>query len=342
MVASMRAYQLTGWQQPPEYREIPVPSPAAGEVVIKMGGVGLCHSDFLFMESPAGALPYELPFTLGHENAGWISAVGNGVVGLSEGDAVVVAGIHGCGSCKYCLTGNDNYCFSGWKGRGYGENGGLAEYLLAPAREVVRIGKLDPRKVAPLTDAGSTSYHAVKKVLPKLVPGSTAVLIGVGGLGSYAVQFISMLSTARIVAVDNAQDRLDFARELGAHETVLSGPNLLNDLRQLGMAEVALDFVGVDETIEAALGVAAPMGSVALIGAGGGTARLKWGGVALEVEVFIPQGASIRDLQEVVAIAETGRLRIETEEFSFDQAAEAYRAFHAGELKGRAVVLPPA
>lgn len=339
-MATMQAFQLTGWQQPPEHREVPVPEPRTGEVLIKMGGVGLCHSDFLFMESPEGTLPYSLPFTLGHENAGWIAEVGAGVVGLSAGDAVVVAGIHACGACKYCLTGNDNYCFSGWKGRGYGEDGGLASFLLAPAREVVKIGSLDPRAVAPLTDAGSTSYHAVKKVLPKLVPGSTAVLIGVGGLGSYAVQYLSMLSACRIVAVDNVPERLDFARELGAHETVLSTPDLLNDLRRFGMADGVFDFVGTDETIAAAVGIAAPMGSLALIGAAGGTAQIKWGAIALEVEVFIPQGATIRDLEEVIAIAQTGALRIETENFAFDQAAEAYRAFHAGELKGRAVVLP--
>lgn len=341
-MATMQAFQLTAWQRPPEFREVPIPEPRTGEVLIKMGGVGLCHSDFLFMESPEGTLPYELPFTLGHENAGWIESVGPDVTGFYPGEAVVVAGIHACGSCKYCLTGNDNYCFSGWKGRGYGEDGGLAGFLLAPAREVVKIGSLDPRTVAPLTDAGSTSYHAIKKVLPKLVPGSTTVVIGVGGLGSYAVQYLKMLTATRIIAVDSMPERLEFATELGAHETVLSTPNLLNDLRSFGMAEAALDFVGVDETIEAALGVAAPMGSVALIGAGGGTAKVTWGGVALEVEVFIPQGANIRDLQEVIALAQTGALRIETETYAFDDAAEAYRAFHAGELKGRAVVLPNA
>lgn len=338
-MATMQAFQLTGWQQPPVYRDVPVPTPGPGEVLIKMAAVGLCHSDFLFMQSPEGTLPYTLPFTLGHENAGYVATLGEGVIGLHPGQPVAVAGINGCGHCRYCRTGNDNYCLSGWKGRGYGEDGGLAEYLLAPARQVVPIGSLSPRQAAPLTDAGSTSYHAVKKVLPKLVPGSTAVVIGVGGLGSYAVQYLRQLSGARIIAVDNVPERLEVASRLGAHETLLSTPDLLNDLRRFGMADGVFDFVGNDETITAGIGIAGPLASVALVGAGGGTAQVKWGGIALEVDVFIPQGASVQDLHDVVALAQTGRLQIDTVEYAFADAAEAYRAFDAGELNARAVIV---
>ena len=336
----MQAFQLTRWQQPPEYREVPIPVPGPGQALIRIGGVGLCHSDFLFMQSPEGTLPYTLPFTLGHENAGWVESWGPGVMGLHEGQSVAVAGINSCGSCAYCRTGKDNYCLSGWKGRGYGEDGGLASHLLVPARQLVALGSLEPRAAAPLTDAGSTSYHAVKKVLPKLVPGSTAVVIGVGGLGSYAVQYLKLLSGCRVIAVDTNVARLDFALQLGADHVVQSTPNLMNDLRGFGMAEGVFDFVGSDATIEAAIGCVGLMGSVALVGAAGGTAHIKWGAIALEAEVFIPQAATIQDLHEVLAIAQSDRLIIETVEFAFAEAAEAYRAFDAGELKGRAVILP--
>jgi propanol-preferring alcohol dehydrogenase len=345
--AKMTAFQLTGWQQPPEYVEVDVPRPGAGEVLLKMAGVGLCHSDFLFMEAPAGTLPYRLPFTLGHENAGWVAALGPGVTGLELGTPVLVAGVHGCGHCPFCLRGHDNYCVDSWQGRGYGEDGGLAPYLAVPRRELVPLSGLDPRRAAPLTDAGATSYHAVKRVLPKLVPGSTAVVIGVGGLGAYAVQYLRLLSPARVVAVDVAAGRLTLAKDLGAHETVLSaGGDAADTVAAVKAAiggagaEGVFDFVGTDATMATALGSATTLGAVAIVGAGGGKAQVSWETVPRECDVFIPMAASIADLHEVVALAETGAVRIEVEQFAFDRAAEAYRRFHDGELRSRAVVLP--
>jgi propanol-preferring alcohol dehydrogenase len=339
----MTAYQLTGWQQPPELVEVPVPQPGEGEVLVRVGGVGLCHSDFIFMDTPAGYLPYDLPFTLGHEITGWVDRTAPGVTGLAEGQAVAVAGIHSCGRCTWCLRGADNYCVDAWRGRGYGEDGGLAGFVVVPARELVPLPTLDPRVVAPLTDAGTTSYHAVKKVLPKLHPGSTAVVIGVGGLGTYAVQWLRLLSGARVVAVDVSADRLALASAVGAHETVVGGPDAQQRLAAVLGADRAagvFDFVGTDETASLALGAAATLGAVALVGAGGGTAPVKWLGVPFECDVFIPQGATIADLHEVVALAETGAVRIEVEQFAFADTAEAYRRFREGSLSSRAVVLP--
>src|SRR5438309_1946668 len=114
----MTAYQLVAWQQPPQFVEVAVPSPGPGEVLLKVAGVGLCHSDFIFLDAPPGLLPYELPFTLGHETAGWVEELGRGVADFAVGDAVAVAGIHSCGRCRWCLRGADNYCVTGWKGRG--------------------------------------------------------------------------------------------------------------------------------------------------------------------------------------------------------------------------------
>jgi propanol-preferring alcohol dehydrogenase len=93
----MKAYQLVAWQQPPELREVPVPEPGPGQVLIKVGGAGACHSDLHLMEWPEGAMPFPLPFTIGHENAGWIEAIGAGVEGFAAGDAVAVYGPWGCG-----------------------------------------------------------------------------------------------------------------------------------------------------------------------------------------------------------------------------------------------------
>jgi alcohol dehydrogenase, propanol-preferring len=182
----MKAYRVVEWQRPPEVVEIPVPRPGPGEVVVKVSGNGLCHSDLVMPKMPkvfGDQLGWSMPFTLGHEVGGIVAAIGSGVQAVQEGDPVAVISAASCGACWYCLRGLDNACDHGLAGRGYGRDGGLADYVLVSSeRALVRLKTLDPTIAGPLTDAGSTSYHAVKRVLPKLVPGSTAVVIGAGGL----------------------------------------------------------------------------------------------------------------------------------------------------------------
>jgi alcohol dehydrogenase, propanol-preferring len=342
-VPTMPAFRLLEWGRAPELVDVAVPTVGTGEVLLKMAGVGLCHTDLHFLEAGPNVYPYEVPFTLGHENGGWVEQLGADVDDLAVGDAGVVAGIHSCGRCGYCLRGHDNYCAQGWRGRGYGQDGGLATYLVVPRRELVPLTTLDPRLVGPLSDAGATSYHAIRKVLGKLVPGSTALVIGAGGLGGYAIQFLRRLTGARVIAVDIAENRLDVARDLGAHETLLSDEGTAQAVRALTGGEgahVVLDFVGTDATMPMALAAARTMGAVAFVGAGGGTARVGWGAAPLECDVFVPMAATISDLYDVVALAETGDIRIDVELFPLERAAEAYEAFRSGDLRGRAVVTP--
>jgi propanol-preferring alcohol dehydrogenase len=337
----MTALRLVAWGEAPRFAEVPAPRPGPGEVLLRMAAVGLCHTDLHFLEAAPGAFPYELPFTLGHENAGRVEEVGPGVEDLAPGEAVAVAGVHSCGRCTMCLRGADNYCPQGWRGRGYGDDGGLATFLVAPRRELVPIGELDPCAAAPLTDAGATSYHVVRKVRPKLVPGSTAVVIGAGGLGGYAVQHLRLLTPAQVVAVDVDPGRLDRARQLGAAEVLPSDRGTARAVRALTGgegAEVVLDFVGTDATARTALACARPMGAVALVGAGGGAASVGWGRVPLECDVFVPMGATLADLHDVVHLARSGALQMDVEVFPFDRAPEAYERFGAGELRARAVV----
>ena len=342
-MSTMTAYQLVEWGQPPEFREVDVPQSAPDEVLIKVAGVGLCHSDFMFLDTPPGVIPWQLPFTLGHETAGWVEQLGAGVHDLDIGQPVAVAGIHSCGRCRFCLRGQDNYCPRGASGRGYGEDGGLAHYLVVPRRELVPLTSLDPRRVGPLTDAGATSYHAVKRALPKLIPGSTAVVIGAGGLGSYAVQFLRRLTGARVIAVDLVQQRLDLARELGAHDTLMSDDTTALHIRELtggDGATAVFDFVGDDTTMKMALASAGNLGTIAIVGAGGGTAKVSWGVLPLECDLYIPMAATIADLHEVIALAETGDVRVEVELFDFDDAPIAYERFRQNDLRSRAVVTP--
>lgn len=337
----MRALRLEAWGELPRFAEVPEPEPGPGEVRLRMAAVGLCHTDLHFLEAGPGAFPYDLPFTLGHENVGWVDEVGTGVDDLDAGTAVAVAGVHSCGRCTTCLRGADNYCPQGWRGRGYGDDGGLAELLVVPRREVVPIGDLDPCAAAPLTDAGATSYHVVRKVRPKLVPGATAVVIGAGGLGGYAIQHLRLLTPARVVAVDVDPGRLERAGLLGADELLPSDRGTAAAVRDLteGLgAEAVLDFVGSEATGRTALRCARAMGAVALVGAGGGAPPVGWGRVPLECDVFVPMGATLADLHEVVALARSGALRLDAEVFPFDRAVEAYQRFGAGELRVRAVV----
>jgi propanol-preferring alcohol dehydrogenase len=344
----VRAYRLLDWQRP-GYDEVPTPTPAAGEALVRVGGVGLCHSDVLFLESPAGVLPYEVPFTLGHEIAGWVDAVGDGVDDLAVGDAVAVACMSPCWECRWCRRGADNYCVNTWRGRGFGVDGGLASHLVVRRRELVPLGELDPALAAPLTDAGATSYHAVQRVRPKLeaaaaVGDATAVVIGVGGLGSYAVQWLKLQTQARVVAVEAREERVEAARRLGADEVLLAGDGLSRRLREVvgaDGADAVLDFVGSDQTLNAAVRNAATMGAIALVGQGFGTAQVRYGQPAHDCDVFNPQGATIAELHEVIALARTGTVQIEVEQFAFDDVPTAYERLKAGTLDGRAVVLPP-
>lgn len=349
MTRSMKAYRMVSWQRPPQMAEVEVPRPSRDEVLVRVAGNGLCHSDLGMQhmsEEIGRGLGWRMPFTLGHEIGGWIEELGEAVVGLSAGDAVALVAPHSCGTCSYCIRGQDSACVEGGAGRGYGRDGGLAQYVVArAAREVIRLGKLDPRAAAPLTDAGATSYHGVRRVLPKLVPGSTAVVVGAGGLGGFAIQLLRVLSAARVVAVDLNAARLALAGEMGAHELVAGvGPSTAGDLLALTNgegAEAVLDFVGTDETIAAGLAAVRRAGAFALIGAAGGTFAKPWYfALPREAEVFCFQGSTIADAREVIALAEGGFIRSEIDIFPLARVAEAYERLERGELRGRAVVTP--
>jgi len=344
----MDAYRLIEWQQPPELVEVPVPEPGPGEVLIKVGGAGLCHSDLHLMEWPAGQLPFDPPFTLGHENAGWVEQVGEGVDGLEKGEAVIVYGPWGCGSCRACRLSREDYCERqleiGRFGGGLGFDGGLAEYMLVPSpRLLIPLGDLDPRDAAPLTDAALTPHHAIKRALPRLVPGSTAVVIGVGGLGQMAVQLLKALSPARIIAVDLSAEKLARARELGAEATLEPGEDTAAEIRELTGgrgAELVLDVVGSDSTLALAAASLAFEADLILLGLAGGS--IEYGAMTL------PWGASIATtylgtavgLMEVVELARSGQIELDVERIALDRVGDAYDRLRAGEIEGRAVACP--
>jgi propanol-preferring alcohol dehydrogenase len=338
MSGTMTAYRVVRWGDPPQLTEVPVPEPGPGEVLVDVAGNGLCHSDLRMAHIPgeiAEAMGWSLPFTLGHEVGGRIAATGPGVVGYAEGEAVALVSPASCGACAYCVRGHDSACPNGLAGRGYGRDGGLARYVVAAApRAVVKLGALDPVVAGPLTDAAATSHHAVARVLPRLPGGSTAVVIGAGGLGAFAVQLLRALSPARVVAVDTNPARLAVARDLGAHEAH-------GEIDAVEGADVVLDFAGVDGTIAAGIGKVRRYGAFGLVGAAGGTFRRPWfGGLPRDADVFTFQGSSVADLHAVVSLAEGGLIRSEVDLFPLSRVVDAYAALEAGDLRGRAVVVP--
>lgn len=349
MPATMPAYRLVAWEQAPQLAETAVPVPAAGQILIRVAACGLCHSDLDMMAMPAAmgeGLGWSVPFTLGHESAGWVEAVGPGVFGLDREMAVAVSSPSSCGACRWCRSGRDNACPAGLVGRGYGRDGGLAGYLLVDdVRSVLPIGTLDPVLAAPLTDAGATSHHAVARVLPRLRPDGVVVVLGVGGLGAFVVQILRARSTATVIAIDPDPVRRELALRFGAsHALDGVGQETSRELRSLlggDRADAVIDLVGTDETIACASSVLAAGGVLGLVGAAGGTLRRPWfSSLPRDGEVFTFQGSDLADAAAVLALAGQGAIEVPVVPYALTQVAEAYDALRGGSLTGRIVVVP--
>lgn len=347
----MRALQLKSFRSDPELVDVPEPEPGPGQVVVKIGGAGACHSDLHVMrEFAEGMAPWGPPFVLGHENAGWVHRVGAGVRGLEPGAPVAVYGLYGCGRCEPCAAGAENACVRGMAGPpgvGFGVDGGMAEYLLvADPRRLVPIGDLDPADAAPLTDAGLTPYRAVKRALPKLTPGSRAVVIGAGGLGHLAIQILGALSPATVIAVDTRATALSLAGEVGAAHTVLAGDEAaaaaaaIVDATGGAKAELVLDFVGSAATI--ALGAAVVRVGADLIVVGAAAGNFTWNFYALPYDVSLTTTfwGTLPELHEVIALARRGLIKAHIQRFPLEQAMHAYELMEQGRLAGRAVIVP--
>jgi len=344
----MRAARLHHYGQPLVIEEIPDPQPGPGEVVVHVRGAGFCHSDIHVMDGEIQILP-RLPLTLGHENAGIVAAAGRGVTGVREGDAVAVFGGWGCGRCDYCVTGHEQLCETPrWAGLS-NHDGGYAEYLLVPhERYLVKLATLQPEQAAPLTDAALTPYRAIRKALPLLDPDHCALVIGLGGLGQYGLKLLRLLAGCPVIAVDVAADKLALARELGATHALNGGdPDLAATIRDLTGGKgvnSAFDFVGSDATLALALASTRSLGKVSQIGLAGGAARVKvLENTRFEVQFEATLWGTIKELREVIALAESGQLTpIPIEVAPLDRINDVYTRLKQGEVRGRAVIQPAA
>ncbi|MGW0045264.1 NAD(P)-dependent alcohol dehydrogenase [Rhodococcus sp. NPDC003348] len=346
----MRALQLTD-PGVVEIREVPVPEIGPSDLLIRVGAAGICHSDLHLLHFPVKMR--EEPLTLGHEIAGTIEAVGSEVDGRHTGERGIVYLCWSCGVCRECVSGNENVCLAAGRTAmppcpGLGPDGGMAEYVRIPARSFVPIGDLDFLQAAPMADAALTSYHAIRGARDHLRPGSTAVVIGVGGLGHVAVQILGAVSATRIVAVDVGATQLELAKRCGADITLESGPDTARQILELTEgrgADAVFDFVGIDATARMSVESVAPNGAYRMVGLGGGVP-----GVTAEPSggPGWPWGASVRksyggtrsDLVDSIALAQAGRLTVEVDRFDLADARTAFDRLEAGTIRGRAVLIP--
>jgi propanol-preferring alcohol dehydrogenase len=325
-----------------EIVEAPIPVPGPGQIRLRVAGAGLCHSDLLVINADPAFFP--LPLTLGHETTGWVDAMGAGVDGIKQGDAYAVYFPWGCGHCARCAHGHENICERPSYGPGSGLDGGMAEYILVDdRRHLIPLGEFDPVEAAPLMCAGLTTYHAIQASMPLLTPGSTAVLIGIGGLGHLAIQILRALAPATIIAVDVHEDKLTHARGLGAHHAFMSGPDTAAQIRELtgGLgAALAIDMVGKDATMALGLASLGFGGQLKVIGVGGGTLPLTFYAMPRDSAVAVPYAGTLADCYEVVRLAQAGLIKPQVERVAFEDIVETYARMDRGKLRGRAVLVP--
>lgn len=344
----MRAFQLVA-PQSVELRDVPEPEPAPTEVLLRVTGAGVCHSDLHFLE--IGHELFSLPMTLGHEIVGTVVATGEAATGWEAGQEAAVYLSWGCGKCRACIEGADQYCESYPRGTvpgaGIGYPGGMADLVTVPARQLIDLEGLDPLMAAPLTDAALTPYHAIDLSRERLCPSSTVVVVGVGGLGHMAVQILRAITRSTIVAVDTDETRLRDAVGHGADHMVPSDSTAAAEILSLTAgrgADVVLDFVGIDQTLALAADCIASRGQITAVGVAGGQLAyntagppvgLPWG-----VSVVRPYGGTRRDLQEVLTLARRGAIKAQVEKFDLDSAAAVLEKLSKGEINGRAVLVP--
>ena len=348
----MKALRLMKWKSEAELVEVPKPTPGPGQVVIKIGGAGACHSDLHLMHDFVdGQLPWKPPFTIGHENAGWIDSIGAGGSRFREGDPVAVYGAWGCGECEKCKAGFETYCDDPAKapmpggGGGLGLDGGMAEYMLVPfERLLLDLPEgLKPIDAAPLTDAALTPYHAIRRSWPKLTPDSFIVIIGIGGLGHMAVQIAKATTGATIIAIDSRNEALELATTLGAKYAFKVGDDIQSKVKDLTGghgAEVVLDFVGNEQTMALGASLCRVLGDFTIVGIAGGALPFSFFSVPYEASLQTTYWGGIVELAEVLDLAAHHLISPKISKFTLEDAPQVYLDLAAGKIGGRAVIVP--
>jgi NAD+-dependent secondary alcohol dehydrogenase Adh1 len=341
----MRAVQVVGYHDKLQLTEVPEPEISGPlDVIVKIGGAGVCRTDLHILEGQwAEKSQVTLPYTIGHENAGWVHAVGDAVSNVAVGDKVILHPLVTCGLCRACRFGDDVHCENNHF-PGIDSDGGYAEYLRTTARSVVKIDPgLEPADVAALADAGLTAYHAVAKAARILHPGDVCVMIGAGGLGHIGIQVLKAISAATLVVVDRNADALALATDIGADVTVLADGSQVQQVLDLTGgrgAEAVIDFVGEGGATAQGVAMLRQAGSYYVVGYGENISVPTIDMVSNEINVVGNLVGSYNDLVELMSLAATGRVTLHTTTYALDDYQQAIDDLDAGRIRGRAILVP--
>ena len=341
----MKAVRLHEFNRQPVVDEVPEPKITGPlDVIVKIGGAGVCRTDLhIILGQWDAAMGTPLPYILGHENAGWVHEVGSAVTNVAVGDTVILHPTPTCGLCRPCRAGDDMHCENS-SFPGLSTDGGMAEYLLTSARCCVKLNpETRPEDVAALADAGITAYHAVRKALPLLYPGTTAVVIGAGGLGHIGIQCLAALTAASIIVVDRNPDALKLAEQLGAHQTVVSNGGQVAAVRELTNGEgahVVFDFVAEEGAENDGFAMTRRAGSYYVIGYGGQLEIPTLDVISTERNIIGNIVGTYNELAELMALAQGGKVTLHTRTYPLDAAPEALADLDAGRVRGRAILVP--
>jgi NAD+-dependent secondary alcohol dehydrogenase Adh1 len=342
----MKAVRVHEYHKDPVIEEVPEPKICGPlDVVVRVGGAGVCRTDLHILEGQwAEAMNPSLPYTIGHENAGWVHEVGPGVTNVAVGDTVILHPQPSCGLCLACRAGRDMQCANAFFPGLSDDDGGMAQYLRTTARACVKLNPdTNPADVAALADAGITAYHAVRKAVPALYPGTTAVVQGAGGLGHIGIQALAALTATRIVVVDANPEALALAKQIGADETVLADGNHVRavlDLTEGQGATVVFDFVAEQGAENDAWAMTAPAGYQYVIGYGGEFRAPTLDFVADEKNVIGNIVGTYNDLAELMVLAQAGKVTLHTKQYPLDAALDALHDLDNGRVRGRAILVP--
>lgn len=340
----MKALRIHAYGEDPRLDDVPPPEiKGPWDVVVRIGAAGLCRTDLHVLEGQWEKIQQpKLPYILGHENAGWVESVGSAVTNVAIGDAVIMHPLVTCGLCPACRNGNDSHCTSATF-PGLNTDGGMAELMLTNARSVLKLPTgTEPTQVAALADAGLTAYHAVRKAVPLLSAGTTAVVLGCGGLGHIGVQTLRALTATRIIVVDKSEAALQLATDLGADETILADGDLSETLlaKTDGGAHVVFDFIGEHGMENLGVSLLRNQGSYYSIGYGGTLKLDTIEIVSREINVVGNLVGTYQDLVELMQLASAGKVQLDSHVYPLDDALEAFQLLQEGKIRGRVVLVP--
>jgi len=341
----VKAVRLTRYDATPELTEVPEPEVESPlDVVVRIGGAGVCRTDLHIIEGQwAEKSGVALPYTLGHENAGWVEAVGSAVSTVAVGDPVILHPLATCGLCRACRDGDDVHCPNSTF-PGINADGGYAQLVRTNARAVVKLDpSLRPADVAALADAGLTAYHAARKAARVLRPGDKVVLIGAGGLGHIGVQALKALSPARLIVVDRSSAALALAKELGAEYTVQADGTQVDDVLDLTGgegAEAVIDFVGEGGAVEDGVSMLRRAGNYYVVGYGGNLVVPTIDIISTEINFIGNLVGSYNDLAELMVLAAQGKVTLHTTTYPLADFDTALDDLDHGRVRGRAILVP--